>query len=384
MIEHMFLKNYRAFKKETIVFDKHNLFTGTDSSGKTTILEALDLFFNNNLNYNCIRDVKSDIVIELYINDKRYRKVFSPPYYHINYDLSIGRMYEIADIKYLYIQQHNINYPKLINDIYNINHHVDFKNNKKIENLLDDIEITQKPVLFEQFKRTNFSFRNLRLTSDEITLLLKRITNQNTMIGIDVIENIHISSLNLDDYLQTFYTSKSKKHIEAYKYSVQALYKDDIISEVDTITKSGVSTHDKTMLLVEGKYDVAWFEKALKVLNKFDQYRVIPCGGSGNIKYVEEQLIKEGFKTITITDGDTLNNTALNKEIIELYADVNYINKRFNTSFSNIPKTKYEFFKRISVKDDVVKKVLSGWAKRHLTIDNQFVKEVKYFLEQKK
>ena len=137
---------------------------------------------------------------------------------------------------------------------------------------------------------------------------------------------------------------------------------------------------NKIYLLVEGKYDVNWFETALRLLNKDDKYTVIPCGGSGNIAYVEEQLIKEGFKTIVVMDGDTLKKGSLKRDVIEQYADVSYINNRFSLNLEYMPKKKHAFFKKFYVKDDVVKNVLSRWAKKNLTLQNEFVKELDIIL----
>ena len=120
MIEHIFIKNYKAFQRENIPLDKNTLLIGSNNSGKTTILEALDLFFNNVLNHHFIIDSKKDIVIELNINDQRYRKVYSPPNYLVNYQECIGDIFDIHHIKYLYIPK-QINNEKLLNDILTIN-----------------------------------------------------------------------------------------------------------------------------------------------------------------------------------------------------------------------------------------------------------------------
>ncbi|MCK4552564.1 MAG: hypothetical protein KAU02_06575, partial [Tenericutes bacterium] len=154
----------------------------------------------------------------------------------------------------------------------------------------------------------------------------------------------------------------------------------DIKHELDTITKTYEKNHKKRLLLVEGKYDVAWFEKGLSLLEEFRNYRVIPCGGYGNIQYVKEQLEKEGYTTITITDGDVNQEDSLKRDVIELYADINYVNARFNTNFKEMPNRKKEFFKKFNVKDDVVKKVLSSWAKKNLTEDSVFVKELQQLI----
>ena len=45
-----------------------------------------------------------------------------------------------------------------------------------------------------------------------------------------------------------------------------------------------------------------------------------------------------------------------------------------------MPQRKHTFFKYFHVKDDVVKNVLSRWAKKNLTLQNDFVQEVKNIL----
>ena len=72
--------------------------------------------------------------------------------------------------------------------------------------------------------------------------------------------------------------------------------------------------------------------------------------------------------------------SSLSKDIIELYADVSFVNQRFNTHFKSMPESKHTFFKQLHVKDDVVKNVLSRWAKKNLTLQNEFVKEIKELL----
>ena len=46
MIKSIFIKNFKAYEKETIKISKDNLLIGDNDSGKSTVLEALDIFFN--------------------------------------------------------------------------------------------------------------------------------------------------------------------------------------------------------------------------------------------------------------------------------------------------------------------------------------------------
>ncbi len=384
MIEHIFIKNYKVFERENIPLDKNTLFIGTNASGKTTILEALDLFFNNVFHYEYVRNINEDIVIEIHMNDERYRKVYKSPEYNIEYSKCIGDMYDINHIKYLYVPK-NINASKLLNDILTINLSTETSliDLKKVFRIFDYIDGKLGNNNYNLFKiDTNFQMNvndDISFTRDEYTKIISNITYQYTIIGIDNFEdNFDLKALSdITEYsYQTIFTSKHKDVVANFDYSVKALYKEDITHELETIYKSFEKNHKKKLLLVEGKYDVAWFEKGLSLLDEFSNYRVIPCGGYGNIQYVREQLEKEGYTTLTITDGDVVNNHSLRRDIIELYADIAYINARFNTSFKEMPHKKKEFFKKFHVKDDVVKKVLSSWAKKNLTLDSVFVQEL--------
>ena len=312
MIDHIFIKNYKVFERENIPLDKNTLFIGTNASGKTTILEALDLFFNNVFHFEYVRNIEEDIVIEIHINDERYRKVYKSPEYNIEFSKCIGDMYEINHIKYLYVPKH-IYAAKLLNDILSINLSIDTKTIDqgkvfRVFDYLDGILGNNPYNLFMINTKYEMNINDdVSFTKDEYTKIISNITHQQTIIGIDNFEdNFELKALKeICEYsYQTIFTSKQKDVVRSFDYSVKALYKEDIKNELDTITKVFEKNHQKKLLLVEGKYDVAWFEKGLSLLGEFKNYRVIPCGGYGNIQYVREQLEKEGYKTITITDGD--------------------------------------------------------------------------------
>lgn len=47
-IERVILSNYRGYSKSTIIdFNDLTVFVGRNDAGKSTVLEALDLFFND-------------------------------------------------------------------------------------------------------------------------------------------------------------------------------------------------------------------------------------------------------------------------------------------------------------------------------------------------
>lgn len=389
MIEHIFIKNYKAFSRENIPLDKNTLLIGSNKSGKTTVLEALDLFFNDVMNHEFILNQHKDVVVELNIDDERYRKVYSPPKYNINFQKCIGDIYDTNHIKYLYIPK-RIDNTKLLNDILSIN--LSKKLAKEDQSLVhkvsDYIDGTIGNSNYRLFSaKTKYEMyidEEILFSKEDYTNLISSITYQHLIVGIDNFEeNFDIDSLNrFTKYsYQTIFTTNESEIVKNYDYYVSALYKGNKIDDFDTIKKRLNKGNNKKYLLVEGKYDVNWFEKALDLLELKNRYTVIPCGGSGNIHFVKGQLEKEGFETIVIADGDTQKAGCLKRDVIELYADVDFINKRFNTRFETLPGRKHTFFKHINVKDDVVKNVLSRWAKKNLTLQNDFVQEVKKLLK---
>lgn len=388
LIEHLFIKNYKAFKKESIVLGDHTLFIGTHLSGKTTILEALDLFFNHQLDYRYIRNKTQAIVIECLIDEKRYRKVFSPPHFTMNGHKCIGNFNEIHHIKYLYLPKKPHTIEHFFNQCIALNksiHDDDFDqrmiyNANLFFNKISQVR-THPTVEYTLRLKAPLSLQTQKKVRAE---QLKLTPVESLILGVDHCEN----SFNTDDVLplvgqsyQSLLISKQKQWINTFPYTVMPLYKHAVKDEMGIYTTPMHKRYKKTMILVEGKYDVPWFETALKLLRLSERFRVIPCGGYGNIQFVKQQFEKEGIETIVIADGDAMvSGHKLKRDIIELYADYRYINEKFNTDFHTTPPHKYALFNRIKEKDDVVKKVLSSWAKNYLTEDAAFVQEIKPWL----
>jgi molybdopterin-guanine dinucleotide biosynthesis protein len=384
LIEHIFIKNYKAFEKENVPLDKHTILIGTNASGKTTLLEALDLFFNHQMRRDYIRHLNQDVIIEIHIDDNRYRKVYSPPDYQLNFAKCIGQMFDINHLQYLYIP-HPISNPKLLNDILSINLTKELSPQEqmrifKVSDYIDGVVGNSNYPLFDYKTTVHMNIKeDLQFTRAEYAKIVSNITYRYLILGIDNVEqsfDLQTLQNNTKYMYQTIYSSNDKKLMKTPGYYVSALYKGDKDDDFDTIKKRLHSKQKTTYILVEGKYDVNWFETAIKILGKEDAYTVIPCGGYGNISYVKLQLEKEGYHTITFTDGDANRASSLSKDVIELYADPDYFNQRFHTKFTEMPTTKHQLFKATHVKDDVVKNILSRWAKKNLTIEHPFVQEV--------
>jgi AAA15 family ATPase/GTPase len=390
MIENIYIKNYKAFRKENIPCASHTILAGTSASGKTTVLEALDCFFNGIIRREYILDKDLELTIEIVYNEKRYRKVFTPPNYDLAYSKCIGDMSEIVNLKYLYIPKH-ISLSSTTSNLLSLHlqsglTEKEITSIKAVYNKLD-IPKSEHFNLFDTTKRVFVDMDDVANPANEyLYKLLKSNQKSHVILGIDVpeenLKSTEIIALK-NQYHQMIIATKSKDILRDKSFHITHLYTGDIEKDFYITKQRIINNNHKTYILVEGKYDVAWFEKALELLEIEEDYAVIPCGGFGNIRFVKEQLIKEGYQTIVITDGDTNSVGSLKRDIIELYADYRYINKRFHTNFKHTPRNKHTLFKAIHEKDDVVKNVLSRWAKRSLTVTSPFVKELKHILNLK-
>ena len=86
MIESIYIKNFKKFEHTTIVIKKHNLFIGENDSGKSTILQALDIFFNQEkIDKSFVREQGKAVEIGIMYNGKFYKKEYNimHKYYYI-------------------------------------------------------------------------------------------------------------------------------------------------------------------------------------------------------------------------------------------------------------------------------------------------------------
>ena len=389
MIEHILIKNFRAFKDETIILGDHTLFIGTHSSGKTTILKALDAFFNHTFETASIRHKQNDFIVEIAIDQKNYRKVFSPPHYQFNPQKSTGDFQNLHSYAYLYLPKQPLMMENYINQLIGLYY------TPNLDKLQNDLPKNMQALLkkntpFITNKTLQMPLKPLKMNTKQAHKkarfkYLKTPKDKKLLLGIDLIEQSFLFEdfkPLIDKTHQCFIVSKQKQFINNFDYHIHPLYRSNIQNEVDTLTKPLNQTKQKPFILVEGKYDVPWFENVLKRLNRYQDYRVMPCGGYGNIQFVEQQLQKAGYKTLIITDGDvTLDNSySLKREVIEQYADHAFINRRFNTNLKAVPGNKHRFFKAIPEESSTIKRVLATYPLHHLPNDNPLIAEIKQIL----
>lgn len=389
MIDSIGIRNYKAFVDQTFVLGHHTMFIGTHASGKTTILEALDAFFNHELRIEAVRNKQKDVVIDIHVQPNHYRKVFSPPHYVLNIEKSSKNLAALNDFVYLYMPKKPYPIDYFQNQCLSLYYTVCLSQNAnaKIHKYFD---ATIDPVISHANITTLFTSTH-QLTAYQLkTMRFEMIPNledKKLLLGVDEVEK----SFRFEDYKkimtrvrQVFFVSKQKRFINDFDHTLHPLYKSDIQKELDTLTTPLIHSKKKPFLLVEGKTDVPWFESALDILNKFSNYRVLPCGGYGNITFVNQQLKKAAFRTLVITDGDMEGHQTyyrLKKDVIEMYTDIEYLNEHFHTKFKASPKTKKQLFKALNEIDDVVKRKLAAYATHYLYKAHPFVKEVQAIIK---
>ena len=76
MIEQIYIKNFKAFEKMSIPIDKHNILNGENDAGKSTVLQALDIFFNQEkVDKSFVRDLTQPVEIGILVNKNFYKKI---------------------------------------------------------------------------------------------------------------------------------------------------------------------------------------------------------------------------------------------------------------------------------------------------------------------
>lgn len=426
MIESIYIKNFKAFEKETFMLNKDNLLIGENDSGKSTILQALDIFFNQDkIDKVFVRNQKEAVKIGVMFNGEFYWKEYSGASFKLSgYSDNIS---DLEIIRYIYIPVSTYDVKKLIMQLstakaLSMTDEDTINKLKKISNdaVNEVISTIDKELIVVDNTKTiiegkedlkydkalSFSVnsngvpvesRGSGYQKNLMYALLVGNTYDNVILGIDEIEN----SLSINNaqkiinqlqnkFGQTIFSTHSKGIMEAvgnsninllplYTANDKSLY--ELLDALD-------NTDKKSFIIVEGKYDLPWYKKTISLLNELDKYIILPGGGCSNIKILKTELENLGKKCLCIADGDTNEEFKIAKDCIELYTPLEDLNNILDTNLDRVPETKNDFFKEPIVNnergEDTVKSKLSSKVNYFLKEDNPLVTEVKIILQKSK
>lgn len=423
MLTQVFVKNYKAFDRKTILLDQHNMIIGENDAGKSTLLSALNIFFNyedgDKIDKAFVRDTSKPVEIAIWYNDNFYKKIFSPSTFKLS-EVQ-GNIEELSHLRYIYIPVMNYDPKQLM-----IQLAIAKTISKTDSQLLVQLkEISQKSIdevvnsvdtelLVINRGETNIVGQELfkyegalkfSVNSDNIPIesrgsgfqknlmysLLIGSEYDNVILAVDEIEN-SLSINNCSGLITNIQSNISQTLISTHSKEMLKIRGDACIvpiyngkyNTLSDLIASLDSYDNKCFLLVEGKYDLPWYRKAINLLGKSNDFIVLPSGGCDDSEHLKRALNEEGKKCIIIKDGDSNGDNILNLDCVELYVPLTFCNKLFEIKLSSVPTNKEDFFSATTDEtrnDERVKKMLSNRVGEFLTIDNPFVEEVKTILE---
>ncbi|MFA6843111.1 MAG: AAA family ATPase [Bacilli bacterium] len=425
-IESITIKNFKGFTKETVKLNKNTLLIGNNSSGKTTVLQALDVFFNvDDIDSVYIRDSTKKVEIAVLVNfDGKYeymKKIYSIKYGKL--ERTEGNIKLLDKYVYIYLPIYDYSIKKFLEDLIVA---------KSLSYINDDACIKLQDVIAKSFDNVTNSINHKMLSNDSrkyvITndsdvnvskafrvsvnekgfkldsrnkntknrLLYSILINErydNVIIGIDQIEDMLYDNIEMslmpkleNSFMQTIVTTHSKKIVKNNDvYDIIPLYK-GAVDKVANLYSTFDGKNDIIYVLVEGKYDLPWIKKVINLIDEETNYIVIPGGGFGNLNLLNKVLSQSGHQCRVIKDGDSNDHkNSLKLECIELYTPVDTLNKLFHLNLDSTPHDKKTFFKVCTHykrgKDDAVKAILSSRVNSFLTKDNPLIEEIKQLLK---
>ena len=117
IIKSVYIKNFKAYDKKSIDLYRNNIFIGENDSGKSTILQALNIFFNqDNIDKNFVIDINQSVEIGVLTEENKYiKKVYKVKTFKL--DSIIGNIDDLQGLSYVYLSPSTMDVKKLICDL---------------------------------------------------------------------------------------------------------------------------------------------------------------------------------------------------------------------------------------------------------------------------
>ena len=105
MLQSVFIQNFRAWENQTFTFNgEHAVFVGGNDSGKSSVLQALDCFFNREaIDSAYVRDPRKDVSIGIRYNGVTYKKTFSAQTLRVKSRKPAALWHDIEAVHYIYL-----------------------------------------------------------------------------------------------------------------------------------------------------------------------------------------------------------------------------------------------------------------------------------------
>ena len=419
MLQSLFIQNFKAWEDQTFSFDgEHIVFAGGNESGKTSVLQALDLFFNRStIDPAHFRNPDKDVVIGIRYQGTTYKKVFSHTTYKVKSRTPAATWREVERIHYIYLPATRKASATILTELVQA----------KADSLLpptiaDELASVAQQAANEvlsnvgggkgqQAEKPNgtavpkvaparaigftIESNGVPVTSDELGYskrltyaMLVGSTYGNVVLGVDDVENAFASMdyqaviRNLEEHMgQVLMTTRSGTIVRHTGRAITVPVGNRKDGSMANILR-GLGESGKAFLLVEGKYDLPWFKTATRLAGFADRLDILPAGGS-NIDELRRVMANVGMKCVAIVDGDTKPDVrtgkyALQRECVELYAPDDLLKRLYGI----VPPTsgKREFFAAVQAvrrsSENGIKAAISENIADYLDAASPFVVEV--------
>ena len=426
MIQSIYIKNFKAWKNANFSLNGGGvIFVGEHGSGKSSILQALDCFFNQErIDDESIIDHSQDVEIGIRINRTFLKKRFIGKAHRAVIDNPEADWSQIDGLYYLYVLGTEKSPLTLVKELARsrVEQMIDPRfraqfealANQAIDSVLNEMndalalngskpgEITAKSKLnpsravnydlsFDETFVNEVTEHGPSVIDDLISSSLTAGNYKNVIFGIDGIEDsfkaadfpYFIERLS-DTFGQLLLTTHSQKILQS-GHNLQTIPVGDNPQMYVAELLSGLRTNQRAFLLVEGKFDLPWYRKALELLGATDLYTVLPGGGS-NVELLRKELIHLGLHCVLIFDGDMKSKEnrnarkyALSRDCVELYTPDSLLKTLFNC----IPPKHHKkaFFTTIRktgthLSDDGIKDMIAERIADSLDENSEFIKEL--------
>ena len=366
MLQSLFIQNFRAWEDQTFTLNgEHVVFAGGNESGKSSVLQALDLFFNRtSIDAAHFRDPEKDVSIGVRYDGVTYKKTFSHKTYQVKERIPATSWRKLEAIHYIYLpatrktsaailtelaqaKADSLLPPALAGELAQVAQQAmdevlsgigEGRQPEQDANRLScnpakqpsgqgggaaaqsaaHATVTAVPKV-RPARAIDFTIESNGVPVPGAALgYSKRLTYamlvgsqyDNVVLGVDDVENA-FSAMDyqrviheLENHVaQVLMTTRSGTIVRHAGRAITVPVGRKSNGSMANILR-GLGESGKAFLLVEGKYDLPWYKAAARIAGFGDQLDILPAGGS-NLDELRREMMSVGMKCLAIVDGDT-------------------------------------------------------------------------------